>query len=177
MIVKLHSQRLQSLDEIRAFLSGTTPLDCEASNRTDASGWIEASLRQLRSQQLGTADTGIVTQYLEKGTGFSRAQITRLSAQYRTTGSLRDHRGTPANAFERSDRPVDVALLAEVDALHGTLSGPATRTLCERASLVFDDRRFERLAHLSNGHLDTLRQSTGYQRQRRHQDKTRCAAI
>ncbi len=35
---------------------------------------------------------------------------------------LRDHRGTPANAFERSDRPVDVALLAEVDALHGTLS-------------------------------------------------------
>ncbi len=111
MIAKLHSQRLQSLDEIRAFLSGTTPLDCEASNRTDASGWIEASLRQLRSLQLGTADTGTVTQYLEKVSGFSRAQVTRLSAQYRTTGSLRDHRGTPAKAFERYDWPVSRSIL------------------------------------------------------------------
>ena len=173
MIVKLHSQRLQSLDEIRAFLSGTTPLDFEASNRTDAYGWIEASLRQLRYQQLGKADKGTVKQYLEKVSGFSRAQITRLIAQYRKTGSIRDHRGTPAKAFERYYRPVDVALLAEVDALHGTLSGPATRKLCERAYLVFHDLRFERLAHLSNGHLYNLRQSTGYQRQRRHKDKTR----
>ena len=171
--MKLHSQRLQSLDEIRAFLSGTTPLDFEASNRTDAYGWIEASLRQLRYQQLGKADKGTVKQYLEKVSGFSRAQITRLIAQYRKTGSIRDHRGTPAKAFERYYRPVDVALLAEVDALHGTLSGPATRKLCERAYLVFHDLRFERLAHLSNGHLYNLRQSTGYQRQRRHKDKTR----
>jgi hypothetical protein len=57
--------------------------------------------------------------------------------------------------------------------LHGTLSGPATRKLCERASTVFGDQRFERLAGISNGHLYNLCHSTGYQRIRCHVDKTR----
>ena len=51
-------------------------------------------------------------------------------------------------------------------ALHGTLSGPATRKLCARAYPLFDDRRFERLARISNGHLYNLRHSTTYQRRR-----------
>lgn len=171
--MKLHSQRLQSLDEVRAFLAGVTPLDFEVPSREQAYAWIESSLRQLHYLQLGKTDKGIIRQYLGKVSGFSRAQITRLIAQYRKTGYVRDHRGKPANAFKRYYRPEDVALLAEVDALHGTLSGPATRKLCERAYLVFNDLRFERLSHISNGHLYNLRRSTGYQRQRRHQDKTR----
>lgn len=171
--MKLHSQRLQSLDEVRAFLAGVTPLDFEVPSREQAYAWIESSLRQLHYLQLGKTDKGIIRQYLGKVSGFSRAQITRLIAQYRKTGYVRDRRGKPANAFKRYYRPEDVALLAEVDALHGTLSGPATRKLCERAYLVFNDLRFERLSHISNGHLYNLRRSTGYQRQRRHQDKTR----
>lgn len=67
--------------------------------------------------------------------------------------------------------------MAEVDTLHGTLSGPATRKLCERAFLVFGDTRFERLAHISNGHLHNLRHSTGYQRRRRSVDKTRPSPV
>jgi hypothetical protein len=43
--------------------------------------------------------------------------------------------------------------LAEVDALHGTLSGPATRNLCERMYHIYGEARFERLAGISNGHL------------------------
>lgn len=64
-------------------------------------------------------------------------------------------------------------LLAKIDALHGTLSGPATRKLCERAWAVFGDARFERLAGISNGHLYNLRASQTYQRQRGPFDKTR----
>ena len=59
-------------------------------------------------------------------------------------------------------RRADILLLAEVDALHGTLSGPATRKLCERAWKVFGDARFERLAGISNGHVDNLRRSRPY---------------
>jgi len=54
-----------------------------------------------------------------------------------------------------------------------TVPGPATRKLCERAFALFGDSRFERLARISNGHLYNLRHSSGYQRQRRHVDKTR----
>lgn len=45
-----------------------------------------------------------------------------------------------------------------MDALHSTLSGPATRKLCECMFEVFGDARFERLAGISNGHLHNLRQ-------------------
>lgn len=177
MIVKLHSQRLQTLDEIRHFLSGAGPLDFKVPSRDDAYQWIEDALRQLCYKRLGKADKGLVRDYLIKVSGFSRAQITRLIQQFRETGKIRDHRGKPANAIARHYQDADVRLLAEVDTLHGTLSGPATRKLCERAFLVFGDTRFERLARISNGHLYNLRHSTGYQRRRRHIDKTRPSPV
>lgn len=177
MIVKLHSQRLQTLDEIRAFLAGAARLDFKVPSRDEAYQWLENTLRQLGYLRLDKADKGLVRDYLSKVSGFSRAQITRLISQFRRTGRIRDHRSTPANAFTRHYQPEDVALLAEVDALHGTLSGPATRKLCERAYTVFGDQRFVRLARISNGHLYNLRHSTRYQRQRRHVDKTRPSPV
>jgi len=98
-------------------------------------------------------------------TGLSRAQVTRLIAQYHRIGRLADRRG-PSRPFARRYTREDVALLAEVDALHGTLSGPATRKLCERAFQVFGEARFQRLETISNGHLYNLRHSPSYQRQR-----------
>lgn len=177
MIVKLHSQRLQTLDEVRDFLAGCSPLDFQVPSRNEAYHWIEHTLRQLGYLRLGKADKGLVRDYLIKVTGFSRAQITRLIQQFRRTGRIRDHRGTPANAFTRHYQEADVRLLAEVDFLHGTLSGPATRKLCERAYHVFGDARFKRLARISNGHLYNLRHSAGYRRRRRHVDKTRPSPV
>ena len=66
-----------------------------------------------------------------------------------------------------------MALLAETDALHGTLSGPATRCLMQRAVAVFGDARYERLSTISVAHLYTLRRAGGYQARRRHWTKTR----
>lgn len=175
--MKLHSQHLQTLDEVRQFLAGAETLSFQPPPRNEAYRWIEEALRQLHYLRLGKADKGLVRDYLIKVCGFSRAQVTRLIRQFRDTGKLRDHRGKPANAFARHYQPEDVALLAEVDALHGTLSGPATRKLCERAFEVFGDQRFIRLAAISNGHLYNLRRSAGYQRQRRTVDKTRPSPV
>ena len=68
-------------------------------------------------------------------------------------------------------------LLAEMDALHSTLSGPATKKLMERAFLVFDDAQFERLASISVSHLYNLRDDKQYQIKRRHWTKTRPTSI
>ena len=62
----------------------------------------------------------------------------------------RPPRPTPAALPWRYTRE-DIRLLARVDALRGTLAGPAIRKLCERAYTVFHDPRFERLAGISNG--------------------------
>ena len=89
-----------------------------------------------------------------------------MLAQHRVTGSIADRRGAPRRPFPRRYTSIDIGLLAELDRLHGTLSGPATRKLCARAYHRFGDRRFERLAGISNGHLYNLRHSTTYQRRR-----------
>lgn len=171
--MKLHTQRLESLAEIRSFLAGATSLDFDAPSSTEAYGWIESSLCQLGYLRLRKADKGVIKEYLSKLTGLSRAQMTRLIAQYAKSGHVRDRRSRPANAFRRRYLAQDIALLAEVDTLHGTLSGPTTQKLCERAYTVFGDKDFERLAHISNGQLYNLRHSAPYQRQRTHIDKTR----
>lgn len=169
----LKTQGLQSLEQIRAFFEGAQALGFEAPAREAAYDWITAELKRFGYARLGKADKGLVRRYLEKVTGLSRAQITRLITQFRERGSIAERRGPPAAPFARRYTPADVRLLAELDALHGTLSGPATRKLCERAYTLFHDARYERLAGISNGHLYNLRRSQGYQRGRGRLDKTR----
>ena len=177
MIVTLKTQGLQTLDQIRAFLEGSQPLGFETPAREEAYGWIASELRRFGYLRLGKAGKGLMRRYLSKVTGLSRAQITRLITQFRETRRIRVRRGPPAKPFARRYTHADIRLLAETDILHGTLSGPATRKLCERAHTVFGDERFARLATISNGHLYNLRQSQTYTRSRGTFAKTRSVKI
>jgi len=166
-----------TLDQVRAFLDGALPLDFNVPSRRAAYDWIAEELRRFRYGRLSKKDKGLVRRYLEAVTGFSRSQMTRLIRQFRTTTYIRDRRGPPAKPFPRRYTPADIRLLAYVDSVHGTLSGPATRKLCERAYRVFGDQRFERLACISNGHLYNLRHSTPYRHERGHVEKTRPSKV
>ena len=106
--------------------------------------------------RLGKADRGVVKRFLEKATGLSRAQITRLIAEHGRTGHIRDHRNKPpARPFPRRYTPADVALLAEVDkAYNQAPSGPGTKKILRRMYEVHDGERFKRLDSISNGHID-----------------------
>ena len=173
----LKTQGLQNMEQIHTFLEGAQPLGFEAPARDAVYGWISGELRRFRHARLGRTDKGLIRRYLEKVTGLSRAQITRLIRQFLDTGSIRDRRGAPARPFPRRYTDADIRLLAEVDALHCTLSGPATRKICERTCQLFGDARFEHLASISHGHLYNLRQSRTYQRLRGTHDKTCPARI
>ena len=104
--------------------------------------------------------------FLTKLTGYSPAQMKRLVRQFHAERHLRDRRGPPAKPFAYRYTLADQRALAELDALHGNLSGPATRKLAERAFHVFGDARYERLAGISVAHLYNLRHAAGYQRAR-----------
>ena len=95
----MHSQRLQTVDEIRAFLPGVAAFDFEPRSREEADRWIQDSLRQLGYSRLVKAYRGIIKVSLEKVSGRPRVQVTRLIRPYRDTGRIWDHRGRPANAF------------------------------------------------------------------------------
>ena len=161
--MQLDLESHKSLEAVRGLLAGSRDESVLVPGRKAAYAHIGKVLRRFSYWKLGRADKGLVRRYLERTTGLSRAQLTRLVGRYLAEGELVDRRKGAARPFRRKCRRADILLLAEVDGLHGTLSGPATRKLCERAWQVFGDARFERLAGISNGHLYNLRRSRPYE--------------
>ena len=149
----LHTQEIQTLAQVQAFVLGSEPLSFTLTDRRAAYGWIADTLRQFGYSRCKRADKGVLRQYLHKVTGLSRAAVTRCITQFMDGGQIKDRRHAPAVPFGRHYTTEDIRLLAEMDALHGTLSGTTTRKLCERAFKVHGEARFERLAGISNGHL------------------------
>jgi transposase InsO family protein len=177
MIVTLQTAGLQTLAQVRAFVEGNEPVSFTLTDRTAAHRWMTETLKRFRYPHGTRADKGLLRRYLAKVTGLSRAQVTRAITQFGRSGVIKDRRKAPAKPFVRRYMAEDIRLLAEVDALHGTLSGPATRKLCERMYRVFGDARYQRLATISNGHLYNLRQHKTYRTQRGRFDKTRPVRI
>ena len=150
----LHTQGLQTLAQVRAFVSGNEPILFTLEDRACAYDWMACTLRQFDYLRCKRPDKGILRRYLRKVTGLSRAQVARCIKQFTTDGGrIKDRRHAPAVPFVRRYTEQDIRLLAEMDALHGTLSGTTTRKLCERAFRVHGEASFERLAGISNGHL------------------------
>lgn len=178
MILHMNDAKLTTLDQVREFLSGTaevafTPAADDAARYAD----IAQVLRRFRYTQLKRCDKGLLLRYLRLVSGYSRQQLTRLVAQFLDTGKIEQHYGPPLAGFASKYSDVDVRLLADLDALHGTLSGPATKCLMQRAYHVFDDARFVRLQNICVAQLYNLRKRRVYQAMRVTRTSTRPTTI
>ena len=178
MVIDMNETQLNTVAQLRAFLDGTLDVQFQSSN-DDAQRYrfIATVLKRLAYRRLGRADKGVVLRYLERTTGYSRQQTTRLVRRFLDCASLAKRYRAPAAGFARKFSAADVMLLAQTDALHSTLSGPATKLLLQRAYGLYGDARYERLATLSVSHLYNLRQRAGYQATRLHWTKTKGHAI
>ena len=178
MVIDMNESRLNTVAQLRAFLEGTLEVQfCPRNNDTQRYAFIGALLKRLRYAQLRRSDKGVVLRYLERTTGYSRQQLTRLVRRFLDCATLAKRYRCPQRGFARKFTPADVALLAETDALHATLSGPATKQLMQRAYAVYGDTRYQRLAGLSVSHLYNLRAQAGYRTKRVHWTKTKGQAI
>ena len=151
----------QSLEQMRAFLEGNEDVGFKAPIRKQLYEWTQATLCAQGYGTLHRKDKGLVKQYISKVTGLSRAQATRLIAQYAASGIVQVRRGR-GKRYTVYYTAADVALLAEVDEAHETLSGPATRKLLYRGYYEFADTRYERLADISSAHIYNLRKLRSY---------------
>ena len=104
--------------------------------------WTQKTLCAQDYASLRRSGKGLVKRYVEKVTGRSRAQVTRLIDQYVKSGILQTRRGR-GRRFTAHYTAADIALLAEVDEAHETLSGPATRKILYRGYYEFADARFQ----------------------------------
>jgi transposase InsO family protein len=160
----VNGERL-SLEQIRAFLGSSDELQFESMDRGGMYAWVGRILVEQEYGCLGRAGKGLIRRYVEKMTGLSRAQVTRLVAQYRESGKV-EARLYRRHRFGSRYTNTDIALLAAVDEAHETLSGPATQKILYREHYDFGDMRFERLSRLSVAQLYRLRQSRIYRQKR-----------
>jgi transposase InsO family protein len=176
MQIYMNDHELKDLGQVSQFLAGSTAVQFTPASAQERYAWLAGSLKRFDYYRLSKGDKGKVRQYLRKMTGYSRQQLTRLVAQYRTSHWI-GQRKRERNCFSQRYTQADILLLAETDICHQVLSGPATKKLFERAYTVFKDPAYERLAGISVSHLYNLRKSTTYTQKRRHFTKTQHTVV
>jgi transposase InsO family protein len=176
MVIDMNDAQLQTLAQVRAFLKGTVALGFSVTG-AERYEFVARTVRRFGYARLKRPDKGVVLRFLERVSGYSRQQLTRLVRRAGARAQLVKRYHASRSSFARHYTAADVRLLAEIDTLHGTLSGPATKKLMERACRVYGDTRYERLALISVAHLYNLRKQTGYTRRRQHWTKTRPVSI
>ncbi|MDE2325969.1 MAG: hypothetical protein KGL51_15085 [Betaproteobacteria bacterium] len=170
----MNEAQVRTMVQVRQILEGTQELEFRAAEGDEGRyRWIDEVLQRLGYRQLGRSDRGAVLAYVQRLSGYSRAQVTRLVGRWVDGQSLVKQYRVPEHAFARRYTAADVALLADVDRAMGTLCGPATACVLRRQRDVFGDARFERLGSISVAHLYNLRNSAGYRQQRVVMTKTR----
>jgi transposase InsO family protein len=172
----VHEAEKLSLEAMGRFVEASGEIRFESQNREQVYGWVERVLVQQEYARQGKAARGLLRRYIEKMTGMSRSQVTRLIARYIATGRVRPTVYRRRRFPDRYTR-ADVELLASVDEAHETLSGPATRRILEREIQLYGRQEYARLAAISVAHLYNLRNSQRYRERRLNYTKTRPTAV
>ena len=174
--IRMDDAEKLSLEAIGQFVTASEDIRFEANDRQQLYGWVEEVLVGRQYGQLGKASRGLVRRYIEKMSGLSRAQVTRLIALYTASGRVQVtvyRRRRFAQLYTRAD----IELLASVDEAHETLSGPATRRILEREHLLYKRPEYARLATISVAHLYNLRHHQRYRERLLNYTRTRPTAV
>lgn len=163
MTIRMRNLERLTLAEMKEFVATNRHVGWSAVERESVYGLVERVLKTQQYRRLSKGQKGIVRSFLAKVTAMSRAQMTRLIQRWVATRRV-ERKATQRPSFPRRYTAADIATLAELDAAHEDLSGPAVRHLCRRGWTVFGDERFQRLAEISASHIYNLRKSSAYRK-------------
>ena len=133
----MNDNDIKTLPQVRAFLDGTRSVEFSLNTKSERYDFVRRTLVRLACHALSKPDKGVVLSFLVHGSGYSRIQVKRLTKAWLKHGQLRPG-SSAGSGFTRKYTDADRRLLAELDELHNTLSGPATKKLCERSWQLFD---------------------------------------
>ncbi len=165
MTITMQNLERLTVEEMEDFVRGSQKLTLTAEGKEAIYGFLERVLKAQGYGQLSKGQRGIVRRFFSKLSGLSRAQITRLIASWMRSRQVQRQPARKAR-FRRRYTVADVVLLAQVDAAHEDLSGPAIRRVLQRELQVYGHTEYERLAGISISHIYNLRGSQTYRRQR-----------
>jgi transposase InsO family protein len=172
----MNDEDIQTIEQVKQFLAGSECLEFRGASLEERYRWLETVLVRFTYSRLNRAEKGVIRRYLEKVSGYSRAQVCRLIRHYNQQGRLRKA------LYERHRFPgkytlADIALLAKTDELHDCLSGPATRKIMEREWAVYGNLDFKNISGISIAHLYNLRRSYLYRNMNKRYTKTKPAVV
>jgi hypothetical protein len=161
----MDDKKLRTLEQVKQFVDNSRGIAFNGLNQKEKYHWIEEVLRRFQYQRLKKAGKGVLRQYIEKVTGYSRAQVNRLIWQYQQTGKVK-----PAvyqrHRFLQKYTLAEIALLAKTDELHGWISGPATKKILEREYSVYGNVQYQHLSGISVAQIYNLRKNPNYRNKR-----------
>lgn len=173
----MYDSQLNTIDEIKNFLNSTNKVSFKAESKEEVYGWVKKILIKFGyAYKLSREEKGLVKRYIKKVTGYSRAQVTRLSSQYRETGYVRV-KEYQRHKFRRVYQDEDIRLLAKADELHEFPNGAALKKILEREVFVYGQKEYANIAKISVAHIYNLRDTPSYQRVTKAYKKTKPCVV
>src|SRR5512134_1589060 len=106
MVIDMNESRLNTVAQLRAFLEGTIEVHFSPlNNDLQRYQFIGAVLKRLAYARLGRAAKGVVLRYLQRTSGYSRQQLTRLVGRARDGTALAKRYRAPTHGFPRKLSP------------------------------------------------------------------------
>jgi len=174
----MDDSRLDTIVDIVGFLNESRKISFEEQNQRgiETYAWIEETLKKFRYVLSKKRDRGIIKKYIQKITGYSRSQVTRLITQFLQTGKIRvtEYR---RNTFTKIYSPGDTALLAKTDELHDYPNGAALKKILKRMATEYKVQEFEKIARISVSHIYILRHTPVYLRMNKRYEKTKPTVV
>jgi hypothetical protein len=173
MKTMMNDKEIVTLEQVRQFLAGTSDVKLEIEGKDECYRWIEEAFERFGYPRRRKVDKGLLLRFIGRVSGYSRIQVKRFARQFVETEHVKRRQPAKPRGFTKRYTSDDIRLLAKTDELHETLSGQATKKICERAFEIFNQPEYARLARISVSHLYNLRHTKSYRNVRIHFEKTR----
>jgi hypothetical protein len=112
MVIDMNESQVRTLEQVRQVVAGTQALEFRrAEDDQERYAWIGSVLGRFEYGRLKRPERGVLLRYLQRLSGYSRAQVKRLVATWLSGQPLVKRYCAPAHAFARRYTAADVALL------------------------------------------------------------------
>lgn len=174
----MDDSRMDTIVDVANFLNGSEKTTFIEQNQksSEAYEWIEETLKKFNYALSKKRNRGLIKKYIEKMTGYSRSQVTRLITRFLQTGKVlvKEYK---RNTFTKTYSPKDISLLAKTDELHDYPNGAALKKVLKRMAIDYKVKEFERIAKISVSHIYILRHTPVYLRMNKRYEKTKPTVV
>lgn len=136
MVVTMKDSKIKSIKDVKRFLKKASELSFKKEDQREAYDWVETVLKKFKYLKLSKKEKGVIKEYIEKMTGYSRSQVTRLIEKYVMEGTIKITKYN-RNSFAKVYSDEDIELLAKTDEAHDYPNGASLKKTLGRMADVY----------------------------------------